>query len=80
MVNLLSPNDLEQLRRAMVSGQEISLKLTEAGELSDAFWDVNLDDYGQHHKSRASVGVRHAGAAGAELRMRIQLPIFPQRV
>lgn len=28
MVNLLSPNDLEQLRRAMVSGQEISLSRT----------------------------------------------------
>lgn len=28
MVNLLSPNDLEQLRRAMVSGQEISLTRT----------------------------------------------------
>lgn len=28
MVNLLSPNDLEQLRRAMASGQEISLTRT----------------------------------------------------
>ena len=28
MVNLLSPNDLEQLRRAMASGQEISLTQT----------------------------------------------------
>ena len=28
MVNLLSPNDLEQLRRAMASGQEISLSRT----------------------------------------------------
>lgn len=28
MVNLLSPNDLEQLRRAMTSGQEISLTRT----------------------------------------------------
>lgn len=28
MVNLLSPNDLEQLRRAMASGQDISLTRT----------------------------------------------------
>lgn len=28
MVNLLSPNDLEQLHRAMASGQEISLTRT----------------------------------------------------
>ena len=28
MENLLSPNDLEQLRRAMASGQEISLTRT----------------------------------------------------
>lgn len=28
MVNLLSPNDLEQLSRAMTSGQEISLTRT----------------------------------------------------
>lgn len=28
MVNLLSPNDIEQLRRAMASGQEISLTRT----------------------------------------------------